>query len=120
MFLANELRHLVNEFGHTVTYRKKSLGTYDPATGSLSGGTNTEYTSKAYFYNYRLEEMADSKIVQGDRRIVFPRYDTSGNEFPEPSVGDQVVGQGNTVSIVSFQRILDAGEVVCYTCQVRA
>lgn len=118
MFLPNELRHLVNDFGHTITYRKKSLGTYNPSLGAMSGSSNTDYTTKAYIYNYNLEEMSD-KIVLGDRKVVFQRYDTSNTELPEPAVGDQVISHGDTTSIVSVAKILDRGVVACYICQVR-
>ena len=117
--LENDLRALVNDYGHVLTYRVKTAGTYNPSTGSMSGGSTTDYSVKTYLYNYGLTALYNDSVVLGDRRAVLQVYDTSGNAIVEPSVGDQIVGQGDTVNIVAFERVLDRGEVVCYLCQVR-
>ena len=116
--LQNDLRLLVNDYGQVVTYRVKTAGTYNPATGTVAS-TVTDYSVKVYLYNYSLTASANESIIFGDRRAVFPIYDTSGAAVIEPSVGDQIVGQGDTVSVVSVEKVFDRGVVTCYLCQVR-
>lgn len=113
-----EIRTLVEDHGQEVTLRYVSEGTYDPATGSLTGGSNTDSTVLAYFYNYRLDELTNSQVQVGDRRVIIPIVDTSGIALTEPSIDDQIVGQGDAVSIVSVQKLY-SDTLLCYIMQVR-
>ena len=118
-FRAIDLKYLIDDHGRACTFVAKSLGTYDPTTGSLSGGSSTSYTVNIYFSNYNLEDMDGDKVIMGDRKALFPLVDTSGDAIPEPEVGDEVSGQGDKVSIVSVQKIMSGTSPVCYICQVR-
>lgn len=119
IFNSRDLRYLVETHGKTTTLTTKSLGTYDPTTGSVSGGTTATYSVKTYFYNYRLQDIDGQQIVLGDRRAVINLTDTSNVAIPEPEVGDEISGQGDKVSIVSVSKIVSGGTVVCYLAQVR-
>lgn len=111
-------RYLLDDHGQTVTLRTVAEGTYDPATGGLTGGSNTDYTVKCYFYNYMLDEIDGTNIKLGDRKAVLHTLDTGGNTLPEPDTGDLIVGEGDTVTIVGVQKIF-SDVLVCYICQVR-
>lgn len=113
-----EFQRLLDEHGQTVTLRYVSEGTYDPSTGSLTGGSNSDSTVKAYFYNYMLDEINEQSVQSGDRRVVLHTLDTSGNTISEPSIDDKLIGQGDTVSIVSVQKIY-SDVLICYILQVR-
>lgn len=117
--LSRNLQNLVNRRGQTATLRKKSSGTYNPATGSLGSVTNTDYTVKCYFSDYNLSEINSESVLMGDRQVVFPAKDTSGVAIPEPDNEDQIRTVGDTVVIKSVQKVYNKDTLVCYICQVR-
>lgn len=113
-----EFRRLLDEHGQTVTLRYVSEGTYDPSSGSLTGGSTSDSTVKAYFYNYMLDEIDGQNIQSGDRKVALHTLDTSGNTISEPSLDDLLIGQGDTVTIVGVQKIY-SDVLICYILQVR-
>lgn len=54
--------------GVAVTVKKRSAGSYNPATGSLGGVTTSTVSATALVRNYTLEEVAASGalVLQGD------------------------------------------------------
>jgi hypothetical protein len=119
MFLASEMNTIVREFGRTVTYRKKSLGTYNPATGLVEGSVNADTTIKTYIYNYNLSDIDGVNIIRGDRVAIIPFLDASGTTSPAPSIGDEIIGYGDKVSVVAFETLSVKGTSIGYLCQVR-
>jgi hypothetical protein len=116
---SNRMMTMINRYGFTVTLIKPTYGAYDPATGAVGTGTTTSYTVKSYFADYMLSELGNDSIVMGDRKVVFPYLDTSGVALPEPDVEDSISGNGDTVKIVSVQKLYSGNSLVCYICQVR-
>jgi len=116
--LSSDMYKLVNEFGQGVTFRKVTVGSYDPATGS-AGNTTTDYSVKSYMAQYALTELTSDNIVRGDRKALLSAFDTSGAAIPSPDESDLLVGAGDTVRVVSTQTIYNGDGVVCYICQVR-
>ena len=117
--LSKNLQTLISRRGQTATLRKKSSGTYDPATGSLGSVTDTDYTVKAYFAAYSLTEAAGDSVLVGDRMVALPAKDTSGAAIPEPDNEDQILSVGDTVVIKSVQKIYNADTLICYICHVK-
>lgn len=119
MFRSYELRCMLNEHGKEVTLRVNSTpGSYDPATGTISGGGTTNYTVMAYPSDYNLMERQASQIVDGMRKVVLSTTDTNGNSIPSPEVDDQIIGLGDTVNVTRVQTIYSS-EIVCYICHVK-
>lgn len=119
MFRAYDLRCMLNEHGKEVTLRVNSAGgTYNPATGTISGGSTTDYTVMAHPSDYNLMEMQAREVVEGMRKILLSTLDVNGNSIPEPEVDDQIIGMGDTVNIARVQTIFSS-EAVCYICHVR-
>ncbi|HEY9819115.1 MAG TPA: hypothetical protein V6D20_25380 [Candidatus Obscuribacterales bacterium] len=113
-----DLKYLIDIHGQTVTFTRVVKGAYNPSTGTTSGDTTTNYTVKVYFYDYKLAEVDGTNIQMGDRKVVFPLVDTSGNTLPEPQENDKITGIGDGVTIVSHSKIYSSTPV-CYLCQVR-
>jgi len=113
------MKTLVTQFGQSVTFRQVSHGTYDPTTGTVASTTNTDKTVKCYMSEYNLTEVDNDSVVMGDRKALLPSTDTSGSSLPEPDVGDKILGFGDTVVVISVQKIYHADTLVCYICQVR-
>lgn len=118
-FRAIDLKYLIDEHGKACTFIAKSLGTYDPTTGGLTGGSSTSYTVNIHYSNYNLQDIDGRQVVMGDRKALFPLVDTSGTAIPEPDIGDEITGEGDKVSVVSVQKIMSGTSPVCYICQVR-
>jgi len=116
---AMAMQTMVSQFGQSVTLRKPAYGSYDPTTGTVGSTTNTDYTAKCYMAEYQLSEVNNDSILMGDRKALLPSEDTSGEELPEPDVEDFIIGFGDTVKVVSTQKIYHADTLVCYICQVR-
>jgi hypothetical protein len=116
---SNRLKAMIDRYGVEVTLVKPAYGAYDPATGTVSSTTNTNYTAKCYFADYNLNELGNDSIVMGDRKAVFPYLDTSGNTLPEPDAEDSITGFGDAVKIVSVRKLYSGSSLVCYICQVR-
>jgi hypothetical protein len=117
-FRSADLLKLIKEHGENLTYTSKSAATYNPVTGGTTG-TDTTKTVKGYFYNYSLGDITGTSIVVGDRRLVISTVDTSGATVAAPKKGDTFAGEGDTVVVVSVERILSGGNVMCYICQTR-
>ncbi len=110
---------LINQFGQQATLRKPLYGSYDPTTGTVGSTTNTDYTVKCYMADFSLNEVNNDSILMGDRKALLPARDTSGTDLPEPDAEDFIIGFGDTVKVVSTQKIYHADTLVCYICQVR-
>jgi hypothetical protein len=110
---------LISQFGQEVTLRKPLYGSYDPTTGTVGSTTNTDYTARCYMAEFSLSEVNNDSILMGDRKALLPAVDTSGVALPEPDTEDFIIGFGDTVKVVSTQKIYHADTLVCYICQVR-
>jgi len=116
---AMAMQTMVNQFGQEVTLRKPAYGSYDPTTGTVGSTTNTDYTVKCYMAEFNLSEVNNDSILIGDRKALLPASDTSGTNLPEPDSEDFIIGFGDTVKVVSVQKIYHADTLTCYICQVR-
>jgi hypothetical protein len=113
-FRSYDLLRLVKDYGEELTLRKMtSAGTYNPATGSVSGSATTDYSVEGYFYNY--ETLNVDQIQRGTRKCVISAL---GLTF-EPDEEDLILGNADTVTIVSVTTIFSQGVAVCYICHVR-
>jgi len=110
---------LITQFGQEVTLRKPAYGSYDPTTGTVGSTANTDYTVKCYMADFNLTEVNNDSILMGDRKALLPAVDTFGSALPEPDAEDTILGFGDTVKVVSTQKIYHADTLVCYICQVR-
>jgi len=116
-FRSFDLYNLVNDFGESVTLRKVTTeGTYNPATGSLDNETTTDYTITAYFYNYDEGIIFNvDQVRRGTRKCVISALGLA----VEPDDEDEIIGNGDTVKIVSVRTIFSNGTKLCYICDVR-
>lgn len=117
--LSRNLKFLVSRRGQEATLVKLAFGAYDPSTGTNSSATETEYTIKAYFGDYTLQELNNDALSLGDRRVLISPEDTSGSTIPEPDSEDVIRGVGDEVIIKNVQKIYNADTLVCYICMVR-
>lgn len=110
---AYNLLRLVQRHGSTLTLHKVSEGTYDPATGSLTGGSTTDYEVTGYMYDAILN-INESEIQRGTKKVVIPALGLS----VVPDDGDSISGLGDKVHIVSVITYYSAGLAILYECGV--
>ena len=111
---AQNLLRLVQRHGSTLTLHKVAEGTYDPATGSLSGGSDTEYEISGYMYDAILGISDVDNITRGTKVVAIPALGLS----VEPDDGDYISGLGDKVHINRVTTYYSAGLAVLYTCEV--
>lgn len=116
-FRSYDLLKLVEDFGQEATLKKVTTsGTYNPATGTISGEATTDYTIKCYFYNYENGLLANQEeIRRGTRKCLIAAKGLA----VVPDDEDQIVGQGDVVNILSVVSIYSSGSAICYICDVR-
>ena len=132
------LRQMINEHGIILMLRKKTFGSYNAATGTMSY-TDSDYAVKGYFYDYTPDMIDGNSILHGDRRLVLDSSLVSSSEittqFDEiitaetlaalgtetflPAVSDQIIGMGDIVNIVKVMEIKSSNRTMCYLLQVR-
>lgn len=106
------LAKLTNRHGKTLTLTKQTTaGTYDPASGTFSGGADTEYTIKGYFYTSKVGTLGE--VAYGSRMVAI-----SGSVPFTPTQGDYLAGSGDDVRIGSVRSISSGDNVIVYLCEV--
>jgi hypothetical protein len=111
---AYNLLRLVQRHGSTLTLHKVSEGTYNPATGSLTGVSEVEYEVTGYMYDAVVGIDANN-VARGTKKLVIPALGLT----VEPDDGDYVSGLGDKVHIVGVATHYSSGLAVLYICEVR-
>lgn len=110
---AYNLLRLVQRHGSTLTLHKVAEGTYDPATGSLSGGSTTDYEITGYMYD-ALVGIDTDDIRRGTKRVIIPALGLT----VVPDDGDTISGLGDKVHINRVTTHYSSGLAILYTCEV--
>lgn len=106
------LAKLINKHGKSLTLTKETTsGTYDPATGTVSGDVDTDYPIKGYFYTNKVGTLGE--VAYGTRMVVI-----SGAEAVVPTQGDYLSGSGDDVRIGAVRSISSGDTVIVYLCEV--
>jgi len=114
---AYNLLRLVQRHGSTLTLHKVAEGTYDPSTGSLTGGSTTKYEVTGYMYDAILGiDLTDTnEIRRGVKRVIIPALGLTVT----PDDGDYITGLGDRVHITRVTTHFSSGLAVLYTCEVQ-
>lgn len=112
----NLTKKLVNKYGTTVTYKRETPGTFDPATQTETGEVETTASLKVVIEDYRAHEVA-GPIRYGDKKVIVS--DSDINIFTEPQADDIIVLDGTSYRVVHVQGYSAGDDVVGYSLQVR-
>ena len=114
-FRSYDLLRLVKDFGEDLTLRKITTGgTYNPATGTITGSATTDYAVEGYFFNFSVGVPSGDELRRGSRRCVIPALGLA----VVPDDEDLILGQGDAVAIMKVTTIFSGGSPVCYICEV--
>lgn len=111
---------LLREHGYDLTFRRPGNGgTYDAATGSISGGSNADETVRAIFVGYNAGDVDGTLVQRGDRKAIIASTYSGTALSKVPQLDDELRGEGDAVRILSVQTIKSGATVLAYICQVR-
>lgn len=112
-FRSSDFLRLVRDFGETLTIRKTSTaGSYNPATGTVSGSATTDYTVTGYMYN--ADAFPQDQVVKSVRRCVVPALGLA----IEPDDKDVILRGSVSFVINHVTTIYSNGTAVCYICHL--
>lgn len=92
---------------------------YNPTTGGVFQAVPVEITVRGYFYDSKEENILETQVGEGNRRVVLYPFDTNGNPVPKPKDGDKIEGQRDKVVIYRTEEVLSNDQVLFYLCRVR-
>lgn len=118
--LQRDVVALLREHGYDLTFRRPlNGGSYDPATGAISGGANADETARVVFLSYTARDIDGTLVQRGDRKAVMAATYNGAALTKVPQIDDELRGEGDAVRIISVQTIKSGATVVAYICQAR-
>lgn len=117
--LQGDIADLLNDpdFGRNVTVRKTVPGTYDPADGSTTAATVTDYPTRGLLLAYKDALITGSLIRQGDRKAIL-KVKGLGVELTETDDLMLLVG-ADKYTVVSLKTGELGGTIYLYVLQIR-
>ena len=113
MRLHKDVQQLMRTHGYAVTFtRPQSGGSYDPATGTVTGGTELTWAGRGVFTNFREEDVDNTSIMTDDRKLLLQAVGL----IREPETGDVVDG---TVQVLNVRKIQSGSTLIAYVLQTR-
>lgn len=113
MMLDRDVARLLATHGYDLTLKRtQDGGTYNTATGAVTGGTTTTETVRGMFINYMEEEVAGTSIEADDRKLILQARGMT----MVPDTGDLV---DDEVQILDVRKIQSGATVIAYICQTR-
>ena len=113
MRLHKDVQQLIATHGYDVSFdRVQSGGSYDPATGTMTGGSTVSWTGRGVYVNYMDEEVNGTSIATDDRKLLLQAVGLTR----APEVGDFV---DDEVQVINVRKLQSGSTVVAYVCQVR-
>ena len=111
---------LLRDHGYDLTFRRiNNGGTYDPATGTITGGSNSDETIRAIFLNYNANDVDGTLVQRGDRKAVIAATYNGTAITKTPQINDELRDEGDAVRVVSVQTIKSGASILAYICQAR-
>jgi hypothetical protein len=111
---------LLREHGYDLTFRRPGNGgSYNPATGAVSGGSNADESVRAIFLNYTARDIDGTLVQRGDRKAVIAATYNGSAISKTPQIDDELRNEGDAVRIVSVQTIKSGASILAYVCQAR-
>ena len=111
---------LLTDFGTACTVTRVVEGTYNPATGTFTGGSTTNQSGIGVLLEYTPQEagvlqQAGTLVQASDRKLLLS---VSGiNNAPEPN--DTVTFNGVVYTVIQAKSLAPAGYVVMYELMLR-
>ena len=102
--LASTAARLLKQFGGNATFTRQTGATFDPATGSYSGGSTTQFSSDAARFNYSSTEIDGENVQRDDLRLIIQ---VNGGE---PLINDECTFDSDTYRVMNVTKLSPSGE----------
>jgi len=113
MRLDRDVQQLMRTHGYTVNFsRDQDGGTYDPATGTITGGSTLTWTETGVYVNYMDLDIDGTSVTADDQKLLMQAKGLAR----EPEVGDFL---DDDLRVINVRKIQSGSTVIAYTCQVR-
>lgn len=100
----------VADKGQSITLTRNTPGTFNPATGAVTGDSTATETVSAVVSDFRADQIDGSTIQRGDKQLLMT---------DAPNLDDSVTIDSLEYQIVDINTISPGGTDVLYKVQVR-
>jgi len=115
--MANEM---IAEFGQAVTLSVTTPGRYDTKTGRSWGPTTSTTHCRGIDRAYKADEIDDTLVKRGDKRLIVSPRDASGAALDQPTAnGRATLADGSSWTIMAVEPIRPGGSAIIYIVQLR-
>ena len=112
--LTGTASRLLEAYGEQITFTRTSEGTFDPVTGTTTGGSDSSWTVSGQPMSYELQLINGNSIQSGDVLLMIE----SSNYIPRPN--DKALYADESWKVVAVPEVVRAqGTTIVYTVQVR-
>jgi len=106
--------------GQSLTLTRITAGTYDPATGGMTGATTSTQSAYGAIFDYGAKQIDGTLIKAGDKQLLLSAFKTDGAALTAPVLGDTVSIGGVTYTLVEpLKEVNPAGTVVLFDVNLR-
>ncbi len=109
--LAYDVALLLRDRGSDLSLTRQTMAAYSPTTGTNAPVAVTTYIMRGVFINYTDDDLANTAISVGDRRLLLQ----AKNAVTTPQSGDRVDG----LQILDVRTYAPNGVPVAWACQMR-
>lgn len=114
---------LIEKYGMALTLVRVTPGTYDPATGGVSGATTTTFAGFGVVDEFKVNEIISAQIRSTDKKLLLSAKGLN----TVPQIGDQFtlsdgtyyIPEGSGSGYNPIQPLAPGGIAVMYTIQLR-
>lgn len=110
--LTTTARQLLTNFGQVCTLTSATTGTFDPASGSVNGSSDTTTSGVCYPSAFNLAQIDGTTIKQDDTLLIV-------SIAVAPSAEDLIEFGGKSYTVLNIQKITAQGSAIIYKLQVR-
>jgi hypothetical protein len=97
-----------------------TAGTYNPATGAMTGTTTSTQTAYGAIFDYGAKQIDGTLIKAGDKQVLISAFKSDGSALTAPVLGDTVTIGGVTYTLVEpLKTVGPAGITVIYEANIR-
>jgi hypothetical protein len=119
--LQNTAQKLLKGKGQILTLTKVTAGTYNPATGAMTGTTTSTQTAYGAIFDYGAKQIDGTLIKAGDKHVLISAFKSDGSALTAPVLGDTVSIGGVVYTLVEpLKTVGPAGITVIYEANLRA
>lgn len=117
--IAETANEILAEYGQAVTLTRIVPGTYNPATGGMTGASTSTQTGWGAVFEYINKNIDGTLIQSGDKQLLLSAINSAGTALTAPIINDTVTIGGVVMTITQIKPLSPAGTTVLFDCNLR-